>query len=299
MASKARDLQHASEKEAALQDQLVLQFERDLERVLRQTDRILRDLIRQFDAKDDHFVRTRASLSRALRMRADIVKAIEDHGFSELATRATSSELQPLTEAVMQSIGIAARSIEKTPTATQAILAFQELRLADMVDWSRSAAHELWRVVVDGVLGLRRIEDLVRDVADLLDVSAARARTIYDTAVSSYTRQIALLGSTGSRDELFYYVGPVDKVTRPFCLTHVGKVYSRAEVDKLDNGQLPDPLITGGGYNCRHQFKRVSVLDQELRDLHRTGGRLPHIEQRLQQLAEEKRRDKEERRKSA
>jgi hypothetical protein len=41
----------------------------------------------------------------------------------------------------------------------------------------------------------------------------------------------------------------------------------------MDNGQLPQPLITGGGFNCRHAFKRVSAIDAELLALMDTGVR--------------------------
>ena len=106
--------------------------------------------------------------------------------------------------------------------------------------------------------------DLVDDISDFLDVSAKRARTIYDTAVSTYSRQVGQIGTTGEPDELFQYVGPDDKATREFCAELIGQVLTREEIEELDNGQLPDVMLTGGGYNCRHQFRRVSALDTEL-----------------------------------
>ena len=54
----------------------------------------------------------------------------------------------------------------------------------------------------------------------------------------------------------YEYSGLDDKLTRPFCehLLEVGKAYTRAEIEKMDNGQLPNVFLTGGGWNCRHQW---------------------------------------------
>jgi hypothetical protein len=46
---------------------------------------------------------------------------------------------------------------------------------------------------------------------------------------------------------------------------HVGKVYTRAEIDAMDNGQIDNVFLTGGGYNCRHVWMEVSKFS-ELQD---------------------------------
>ena len=94
--------------------------------------------------------------------------------------------------------------------------------------------------------------------------------------MSVYGRQVEAIKSTGKPDELFAYMGPTDSKVRPFCLKHLGKVYTRAELEAMDNGQLPNPFLTGGGYNCRHQPVAISRFS-ELRDLHGTGERIPEI----------------------
>jgi hypothetical protein len=77
--------------------------------------------------------------------------------------------------------------------------------------------------------------------------------------------------------DVFIYVGPVDERLRPFCRGHVGKVYTRAQIDALDNGQLPNTFLTGGGWNCRHVWHAVSKFS-EARELAGTGKRLPEVE---------------------
>lgn len=58
--------------------------------------------------------------------------------------------------------------------------------------------------------------------------------------------------------EYYYYLGPLDEKTRPFCkkMLEMGKVFSKAEIDKLSKYLKYDVLEFVGAYNCRHQWVR-------------------------------------------
>lgn len=61
--------------------------------------------------------------------------------------------------------------------------------------------------------------------------------------------------------ENFLYVGPLDSETRPFCISKVGNIYSRKQIDAMRNGQnaeVSDVWSNRGGYNCRHRWVAVS-----------------------------------------
>jgi hypothetical protein len=77
----------------------------------------------------------------------------------------------------------------------------------------------------------------------------------------------------------------VDALVRPFCREHLGRVYTRDEIAELDNGQLPNVLLTGGGYNCRHVWTEISAFSA-LAALHGTAGRMPEIADQLEDLAQ-------------
>jgi hypothetical protein len=58
----------------------------------------------------------------------------------------------------------------------------------------------------------------------------------------------------------FKYYGPDDSKTRPFCEEHVGKVYTKEEIDVIWQeswaGKISgEPFVVRGGYNCRHRFR--------------------------------------------
>lgn len=60
----------------------------------------------------------------------------------------------------------------------------------------------------------------------------------------------------------FKYYGPNDDVTREFCSRHVGKTYTKEEIEEEWSGSWAgkisgDPFVVRGGYNCRHRFRGV------------------------------------------
>jgi hypothetical protein len=110
----------------------------------------------------------------------------------------------------------------------QAIAAFKTVRFEELLEIGAVTAARLARIVLDGTLGLQRVDHLVDDVADAFDVTERQARTLYDTALSIYSRQVDQLHTTGEPDELFYYAGPLDRRPGPFCRARVGKVFTRS-----------------------------------------------------------------------
>lgn len=57
--------------------------------------------------------------------------------------------------------------------------------------------------------------------------------------------------------ESFLYDGPKDERNRPFCKSHVGKTYTLAEIEEMQNDQGGPALTDLGGYNCRHEWRPV------------------------------------------
>jgi hypothetical protein len=255
-------LQRAAAHDAALIDALTDSFAEELAEVVKLLTARIRTLMRRLETgQDGRIAATTLNLQQALRLRSDLLAVLQQAGYGSLVLKAVDEPLDRLALQMLRGMPpIAAFDVD-------ALVALKEIRLAELLQVGEDVAVQLWRITVDGVVGSRPVLDLIDDIADLLDISERRARTVYDTAVSTYSRQVGQLGSTGEPDELFYYVGPNDDKTREFCQARVGKVFTRAEIEQMDNGQLPDVMLTGGGYNCRHQFKRVSPLDQELIDL--------------------------------
>jgi hypothetical protein len=138
----------------------------------------------------------------------------------------------------------------------------------------------------------KSIKDAVNTVAvigstkaplDALAQSFQRATSANTTQarlkISEFGRSVQAINADQAGIDLFMYVGPKDGITRPFCRKLVGKVLSKSQINKLNNGQGAGPVLTaGGGYNCRHSWSPVSkgfikvmdltvASDSEIKDL--------------------------------
>ncbi len=85
---------------------------------------------------------------------------------------------------------------------------------------------------------------------------AGFANTYMRTALFSLSKQIDMEIYNKFDVKQFVYAGPVDKLTRGFCMRHVGKTYNRSQIEEFSssNGSGLDPFINPGGYNCRHRL---------------------------------------------
>jgi len=80
------------------------------------------------------------------------------------------------------------------------------------------------------------------------------AGTYARTAHMQFSRSVQASQAEKYGIKQFIYLGPIDDITRKFCIQHVGKIYSREEIEGMDNGQTGNVFLDGGGWNCRHEF---------------------------------------------
>jgi hypothetical protein len=83
------------------------------------------------------------------------------------------------------------------------------------------------------------------------------AGTYARTAHVRATREFMAVQAEEAKIENFIYIGPLDGKTRPFCVDLVGNVFSKTEIEEMDNGQTGLVLSDGGGWNCRHSWDPV------------------------------------------
>lgn len=113
-------------------------------------------------------------------------------------------------------------------------------------------------------IGGLRYTDLVRMISDQTGVSIVKSETIASTGTATYYRQLSDKGFEKIEKAVgvlrYSYLGPKDKLNRPFCSRMVeksrnGETWTREELAAMDNGNsLGNVLLSGGGWNCRHQI---------------------------------------------
>lgn len=118
-------------------------------------------------------------------------------------------------------------------------------------------------------VGLESHAEIAQRIVDAEGASIPAAMTEARTRLAEADRFFAEAATSAAEDEgdvefLRVYVGPDDSRTRDFCEALVGKAFTVAELQPLSNGQTPaHPLVSGGGYNCRHGFVSVHPDDLE------------------------------------
>lgn len=262
-------------------DRLGDAFARELRQVLRRTERALPDILAAITAANPTTAAAQVGASRY-----QIRQALRRAGFDALAEGAYGSALDPVVRQVLalrRAAGFTETQLD--PNRALQLEAFGAIYRLDLLGEGDVASRALWRAAVRGVFGGSNVRAILDEIAKILDRTEPQIRTLYDTSVSVLGRQVESLQASDDPTTLFAFVGPVDSVTRQWCLDHVGRVYTRAEIDALNNGQIGPVFLTGGGYACRHVFIELSRAS-ELRELHETGGRVPEVSEELRRLRE-------------
>ena len=116
------------------------------------------------------------------------------------------------------------------------------------------AAEAVMTAWVDSTfLGKSLVQATDEAVRSVSGKTVAVARTEITAALAAIDR-LATAQAGIKAGAAFLYIHPRDSVTRASCAVIAGKVYTLAEIRAMDNGQLPDTLLTCGGYNCRGHF---------------------------------------------
>lgn len=261
-------------------DTISAAFAREIARVLRELERGLRPMLQEA-AEGSRTAVLKAA--KANDTRRAIREALADAGYERLASAATSAPLDRLAESVLSTRRLAQAAVRIGQAHEQRLAALQALKFTDLLGLGEELERALFRATARGVFSSAAPDRILADLAAIIDDSEAHIRTFYDTSVSIYTREVEALQATDAPETPFLYAGPIDAKTRPFCLRLVGKVLTREDIDALDNGQLDNPFLTGGGYNCRHQWVEVSRLS-ETADLAGTGERIPEYQEAVEDV---------------
>lgn len=262
-----RALRYAREGE-----RLSSQFARELQRVLKDSER---DLVRLLTQAQSGSTTAAALVHRILLMRAQVRAILEANGFDVLAASASQAAAEAMVAAALTGSERAAIAAFQA-NHRAAVEALRQLLAMDLLEQGNIAATAIWRALAQQVFGTKPTALILKALARVLDRTEAEVRNLFDTQVSIFTRTVEDLatGQLGPKQP-YLYSGPADEITREFCLKYVGTVMTREEIDKLDNGQLPNTFLTGGGYNCRHTF--LAVESAEMKALANTGKRIEGV----------------------
>ena len=248
-------------------ESIVSQFEAALKPIVAQARRaVIEALTKRLSVTNGMIARTKTN-QRILRTVRDLFeREMKRAGYQELVDRYVqqfngqfkffNDHLTDLGKQIGQDLSV------KFGPRDLDYFAAQQSNTAHLLDVTvEQIAADAQRQAILSVGGLK-LSDLISEIAEQFDKSVGEATTLADTAVSTFYRVISDRGyqiierDIPGFDVRYEYEGPDDVVTRPFCdaLLKKGISYTRVEIDRMENGQIPGVFTSCGGFNCRHQW---------------------------------------------
>lgn len=302
----AADLQALAIRLARTADRQGTGFAEELADILRRIERRLPGLLAE---TAQGRVGAATTAARLAGLRRQLRQILTEAGYDDLIDVALTSGLDASLRAIAATSPAYQRAVQFSSAgragAFQATLrALIDVGRQDLLQQGAVLSQQVWRAAARGYLAAQPPAVIIDELSRVLQRSHAQAATLYDTAISTIQRvtvqtivplRVEVVGPDAPEtpplltagdilprpaDQLYWYSGPADGLVRPFCREHLGKVYTKAEIDALDNGQLGNVFLTAGGYNCRHLWMPISRFS-ELADLHGTGERAPEVAEKL------------------
>jgi hypothetical protein len=259
-----------------VQDAAAKTFLQDLDLALRRLNTRVQRYLVDFEGAE-RLATTGRNLARAVNAQAEIEEMLLESGYRRSTDRLLESYDRV---AAMTQDGLRAAGIDARFTATDA-RALEALKQLDLSRWE-AVGGDLVRAIhgsmMDAVVGGATVRELERAIElQLVDEPpvAGRAKTLANTLTQSFDRAVTNRKAKAAGISTFVYLGPDDEVTRPFCqavLSGEGAaefnvpavdgdppVYTDEQISAMDNGQGLPVFQMGGGYNCRHKFRPISV----------------------------------------
>lgn len=235
-------------------DQLRADLEREIERTRRFLERKLKD------GKITPSVEAARRLADEL---ADLLK--KNLG---TAVRGYAEASQRVLEAAVRDLGDIGIPVNFTTPSVASLRAQVDGTLSDITQIADEAQAELRTFLVDTVRS--GVPPSLDDLLDKVNGKAAQAVTLVDTGLAGFDRAVMVQQASEAGVDWFLYDGPLDEITRPFCNARVGKKFTIAMLDAIENDTGPNPpSLYCGGWNCRHRL--TPLLLQEDIDATPTG----------------------------
>ena len=196
---------------------------------------------------------------------SDLLELISDAGLGDLA-ESMREKLTELSDKVADSLRLGGLKTGQLTLDSSALEALIEYKVRDAIETiALPIAKEVQSAWVASTFTGKPIREAMAEVgAALADKTPAQAETLVGTAFNAIDRSVTAGTVDASDPDIVYlYVGPSpddgDKITRKTCAHIVNKYFTREQIARMENGQIPDVFLHGGGWNCRHSWQPLSL----------------------------------------
>lgn len=233
-----------------------------LEELRKLTVREMQRLLSRLDTEQggSKLVSDKQALATVARVRVAIVTELKARG--GVVVDAAEQHAAQAAQAVADSVDLGAFNADTAKDIGRLVSGQAD----EVLKTFEEGAAEIGKAMRAAVATAAPIDDLIEEVARVIDTTYLRAMAAVDAAVMASGRLVTLQAGEDMAKELgavtvYKVVGPSDGKTRPWCREHVGKAYTREALDGDDNGEnQPKPVsATLGGFNCRHSLAPMTL----------------------------------------
>ncbi len=227
-------------------------FTLSLEGVAKDLERLMRDLI---VADSESIPAIDAALARA-----QVQALLQQSGYYQVVGRLFDEGFQGILDGNFKDYQKLLPALQFSDVSVARLEALKSFSLNEFGAYGENITNAMQRILMNYSFGSQSreaaLDALTEAVGDELgDPSALWVNQTISQFEQAITNQIGK--DTGIED--FELVHPVDNLTRPWCLEHVGQVHTLEVWDspENENGQLEPVSLNIGGWNCRGSLELV------------------------------------------
>ena len=237
---------------------------RRLEAIRSSLLREMTERLSRLDQSGGRLVSEQKALDNARRIRGEVLELLREDGLPVTVGIAESR----VVDAVDAALRLMPRAVSKEAQGARIDVTFDaeaKASLARSVSGVldevalafKEAALEIRKAIDVGVNTGSSLKDVTEDVAKALQATFNRSANVVDTAIRMAAQKAILDKGQAAADELgvelvWEYSGTSDLKTRPFCARSLGKAFTRAAMNALENDSGLPAATARGGFNCRH-----------------------------------------------
>lgn len=154
----------------------------------------------------------------------------------------------------------AAIEIEKKKDDFVKAKVFVNLLAKNYEDIKTGFDSKVFEIVRRGLQKGQDFDKIESKLRDTQDIEERHIGTVQNTIELGLNRAGTLEQAIKNGAKYFRYAGPT-MGARPFCLEHLNKIYTLAEIMAMDNEQGLPVRYFCGGYNCKHRWIPVSEAE--------------------------------------
>ena len=223
-------------------------------------------VVSRLDSRIQKMVRTYAEtnnlenldLGFALHSRAELQSALTEVGYFD-AVDEFMGGYSGVIDGVVEQYRLFDTALSLSPTSVEVIKQLQQFDINFFQNLGNQTTETLYRALYEHTLTPVPFESVVSVVRGTLEGTALQkySYTYANDTIMRFERSVNAITAEETGWTKVKYIGPADAVTRPFCMAHVGKEYTKEEAQAMKNDFGRSAWVEGGGYNCRHSWVAV------------------------------------------